>query len=122
MKLKYEVLFDPGFVRSLNKLTKVDLDMKDAICLAKTIKTLTEEGKIAFPIRDDLFERFGIDKSKPNYDSLNEEARSEFDQKVTELLETEFEIQLKKKIVLSSSIKGKISVDDLMTLDKIVEY
>ena len=121
MKLKNYVLFDKKFFASLQKLSVLDLDVCYSIPLAKTMREIKQEATVVFPIRDKIFEEFQVTTS--NVDLLDPEKLNEFDKKIKDLLETEFEIPLLNKIVLDEKqIKGKISADDLLNLTDIVTY
>lgn len=123
MKLKNAVLFDEKFYTAIVKLSKISLDIGDSILLAKTIKSLKDEGAIVFPIRDKIFDSFELDTKKLNFDKLSKEQELEFNSKIADLLNTEFEIPLSEKIKLDiKQVKGKYSADDLLTIDDIVEY
>lgn len=123
MKLRNNVLFDEKFYAALLRLSKLDLDLKDSIPLAKTIKCLREEAATIFPIRDRIFGTYGIDKVKVDTSGLTDEQKSEFNNKIRELVETEFEVPLSQKIVLDpQQIKGKLSANDLLAITDIVEY
>lgn len=121
MRLKNSVLFDQKFYSALLKLSKLDLDLCHSIPLAKSIRDIRQEASLIFPIRDKIFSEFGV--TRETLDTLNADDKEKLNSKIRELFETEFEITLDYKITLNEKqIKGKLSADDLLTLDEIVEY
>lgn len=121
MKIKNNKLFDKFFFKSLNSLSMMSMGIQYSIQLAKTIKEIKEESDVIFPIRDKIFEDYSIDKDKLDASHLSEDEINEFNSKISDLLDEEFEISLIDKIPISG-IKGDITANDLLILDDILKY
>ena len=121
MKIKNNKLFDKFFFKSLTSLSKLSLDAKYSIQLAKTIKEIKEESDIIFPIRDKIFEEYSINMETLDVSHLDKEKVEEFNNKISELLNQEFDISLVDKIPVFE-IKGDITANDLLILDDILQY
>ena len=117
MKLKNKVLFDTLFMTSFKKLIKQPLQVSTSVELAKTFKVLSEQQKIVMSVRNTIAENLKIIKDgKINLE--NDEKKLEFNKRMNELIELEFEIPLNRKLKLPNSIS--ISGEDLIVLEDIL--
>ena len=126
MNLKNDIVFNTEFAKAFNKLMKLAFSATISLQLIATLKTLNEQQKNVFAVRDSLLDRLAKkdDAGKFKFvenmaDFIDEASASEFFKEMDELLKLEFEIPLKEKLKLDEKIQ--ISAEDILVLKPVLD-
>jgi len=118
MKLKNDIVFNPGFAKSFGSLLKLAFPATLTLQLLETLKALDEQQKNVFAVRDSLIDRLGT-RAEGGVKFNSPEAEKEFYDEMDKLLKLEFEIPLKEKLKLDDRIQ--ISGEDVLTLQPVLD-
>lgn len=127
MKIKVATILHPDFSKALEGLLKKEMSIPQCMQLSEAIKKIEESSVNAERVRKALLERYVVldDQGKPIQENgnpvyKNPESKSEFLQKVQELLNEECEIAFDNKVVLGP--EDRMSPQQFFLLSEFVEY
>lgn len=126
MKLKNEVVFNESFAKAFSGLLKLAFPATISLQMVETFRTLNEQQKNVFSVRDALLDRLAERDLSGQLIRLNDgvkfkdtNSEQEFFSEMEKLLQLEFEIPLKTKIKLDDRIQ--ISGEDILILQPVLD-
>jgi hypothetical protein len=128
IELTYSDISQERFVEAFNTLLEKDVDVGDAVEIARSLELVQKELNNFKKVRDELIKRYGVEV-KDEKGTVNgwtmvgaEEAKmKEFEPKFNELLEQKFPLSLETKVGLDKK-DGKMKPIHAFVLRKIVDF
>jgi hypothetical protein len=133
MEVKNSVIMSPNFIPAVEKLLKVEMNIKDCIDLSEAVETINDKLKVLEKAKKGVMTRFAkkdedgelVTQPSSSDPSLrtpifeSEEAAQGFAEEIQKMIEEVTELPLKGKIKIKSDTK--MSTDDFMVIKDIVE-
>lgn len=117
MKVKYNEIANAN--EPLLLLSKKEMSVKEAVGIARIIKALREEYSIYQDKEKELLDKYGEPMEYGRYKFSNEESVKCFNDRYTELLDYEVDLDI-ERVKLTSEIK--IDADTIIAVEKFIDF
>ncbi len=127
IELTYEDINEPKFVEAFNVLLEKDIDVGDAVEVARSLEVINRELNNFKKVRDELIKRHGVEVKEGEKITgwtmvgATKDNVAEFEPKYLTLMATKFDITLESKVMLEKK-DGKMKPIHAYALRKIIDF